>query len=243
MNNRISIELVTLQNKETELGIKLPKPYFLFLENYGRSLRGEMDEISGLFAKTTWFEFDTAQYDEEYCNKLKIEVGKKAMLGKEYDGCVLIRLSNQVDESEIIKMLEYIKGQNHKIVPVFSVESSVDADEIKKIMEAYQFCRVVEGDAYTTEEQVQILAAELGTYGFQLCDEETVAQIIKDVTWEKEEQVEKTLKNVAKQIIYEKVMEDSMEDKTIDSNLLTEALRKQEKKETIRVIGFVIGGR
>lgn len=243
MNNRISIELVTLQNKESELGIKLPKPYFLFLENYGRSLGREMDEISGLFAKNTWFEFDMAQYDEEHCNKLKIEIGKNAMFGKEYDGCVLIRLTEQADENELVKMLEYIKGQNHRIVPVFSVGSCANAERIKNVIENYQFCRLVEGDAYTTEEQAQILKTELSTYGFQLKDEKEVRKIMEDITWEKEEQVEKTLKNVAKQMIYEKVMEDSMEDKTIECSLLTEALGKQEKKETIRVIGFVMGGR
>lgn len=244
MNNRISNELVTLQNKETALGIKLPKPYFLFVRNYGRSLVKEMKEICSLLKKPTWFSFNMAQYENEQCDKLRIEVGKESMLGKEYDGCILLTLGESTEEGELMKILEYIQEQKQRIVPVFSVSNYDAAERFKKVIELYQFCRVVEGEAYTVQEQMEILRDELKRYGFQMKDEAAMEKVLEGLEWEKEELVAKTLRNAAKQMIYEKAMSEDEDDKEIDSETLSKALNMQDKNViTIRVIGFTMGGR
>jgi len=243
MNNRISNELVTLQNKETTLGLKLPKPYFIFVKSYGRSLSKEMKEICSLLEKTTWFGFNMTQYENEQCDKLRIEVGKESMLGKEYDGCILITLGESTEEGELMKVMEYIQGQKQRIVPVFSVDSQEAAERFKKVIELYQFCRVVEGEAYTVQEQMEILRNELKRYGFQMKDEAEVEKVLESLEWKKEELVAKTLRNVAKQMIYEKVMDEDSDDKQVDCEKFAAALNVQDMKATKRVIGFTMGGR
>lgn len=242
MNTKIYTELMTLRRKEKELGVVLPKPYFLFVENYGRNITGEMNEISGLLGKTTWFTFDLAKYDETYCEKLKIEVDKAAMLGKEYEGCILLCLPEDPKTDEAAKIMEYIQAQNGKIIPVFSMMSGTYSDGIKQLIDSYHFCRVIEGEPYTEAEQLEILKEELAAYGFHLKNEAKISSQLKDTAWGKEDEVENILRNVARKMVYEKVLNDSAKNKEVDSKSFADAFEMQEKKEPVRVIGFAIGG-
>lgn len=242
MRNKISEELFALQKKESVRGMKFPRPYYLFWEKYGRSLKGEMDEICGLLKKTAWFEFDTAQYDSNYADKLKIEVGKQSMLGKGYDGCLLISIAEGVDENELIKLMEYIKGQEELVVPVFSVKCEEEVERIKSVIERYHYCRIAEGEEYTAKEQTDIIRQELEECGFELEDAQAVLEVMEGVCWDEKDRVENTLKNVAKQMIYEEMIKEEEKESIEGYEFLKRTLYERGDRETKHVIGFVMEG-
>ena len=52
-------ELMQVRECEASRNRKLPRPYYLFVQKYGRSMEAEMPEIARLLGNGRWFLFST----------------------------------------------------------------------------------------------------------------------------------------------------------------------------------------
>ena len=78
---------------ELQFERELPKPYFIFVKSYGQTLEESMQEIAHSLGKEDGFVFFTNRFkEEELCEKLDLEKQKRTLLGKTYNGCVLVSL-------------------------------------------------------------------------------------------------------------------------------------------------------
>ena len=239
MKHSILKEVEQIKETENTKGIKFPKTSYIFVENYGRTIHKEMQKLTELSGKKGWFVFQAVKHQGVY-QEFTVELSKHAMLGKEFEGCILIEVSWQVEKNELRQMLEYLKEQENKINFFFSVKEEKIAKELKAEMDRYFFTRMLEGEVYSQEEQLRILMEELEKY--ELYVEESVKQevlkLLAGLSWQTTDLVEHTLQNVARKLAYEKMLEDSS-DGLLEEDI-KKALEEVNPYSQKNRIGFVL---
>ncbi len=238
-------EIKYVKKNEAERGVKFPETTYLFVENYGRSMQEEMQDIAEALGKREYFTFraDWLTKQSGVYGDFQLELQKHATLGKEYEGCVLVELSTMVNEPELLQILSRLKQHEEKITSFVTVKDDEDVQEITKMMEQFFFTRVVEGQIYSPEEQYGIIKAELEKYGFnpeeKRCEE--LLEYLKEFPWKKTDAVESKLRNVVKKLVYEKMLEHNSS-LNVTYEEIKNALSGPRKDGATTRIGFLLEG-
>ena len=245
MMHSVLEEMKYVKKNEAERGVKFPETTYLFVENYGRNMQDEMQDIAELLGKKEYFTFraDWLTKPTGVYGDFQVELQKHAMLGKEYEGCILLEVSALLNEPEMLQILSLLKRQENKISFLMTAKDDIDVSEIRNMMEQFFFARVVEGQIYSPEEQYGIIKTELEKYGFE--PEETqgedLMEYLKEFPWKKSDAVECKLRNVVKKLVYEKMLEHSSS-LNVTYEEIKNALSGPRKDGTASRIGFLLEG-
>ncbi len=245
MNHTILDDIRSIKQLEKRIGKQIPQPLFLFVESYGRTMDDMLDELAKELGKPDAFVFCTEKYAENNPKQyLECEMKKRAMLGKSYNGCVLIKLSGGLDVGELHELVQCVLERQEELVAVFSVNSQRMAQRVKRVLEEYIYVRVVEGAPLSEEEQLCILEEQWDGFGITLFphEKEKIREVLGTHVWDVSDCVSTRLKNLAMKIAYEKVFSGNSEfDHSIESSFELE-LNSREKEPKRRQIGFVLEG-
>ena len=238
-------EIHQVQQCEKSRQLRLPKPYYLFVQKYGRSLEQEMPEIAKALGNGKWFSFGTEGKKKEVSitSRFLLELEKYAEIGKPFQGCVLVELTGQEESKELFEFLSYIRQKNNQFCCVFSTRALECAKDLQEALEQHFFVRVIDGEAYGSEEQKGLFLDVLNDFGF-VADESVQAeleQVFLNVLWEEEDMVQNKIENLARNMVYEKMLQtDAKLLVTMEEIREATAVLKREP-EKLRRIGFVQG--
>ena len=128
-------EINHLKELEVNTGVKIPMPNFFYIEKYGRKLEDQMEELLPVLGKKEWFLFKTDCRFKEggLLHNFIIELEKHAKLGKDYDECILVELTEDIQlNEEFPEFLYYLKSQEEKIYFIFTMKQSKDTAFIQE---------------------------------------------------------------------------------------------------------------
>lgn len=243
MQYSILEEMTYIRNNEKEKRMIFPKTCYLFVENYGRNMEEDMDSIAKLQGYEEWFTFraDWNRKQQGLYQELQVELQKHAKLGREFEGCIVINIAGQVEESELGLILDDLKEKEGKVSFIISVEDHEKAKQVQEIMNRNFYTRIVEGKPYGAEEQFGILESELEKYGFgfEEAQQGDIFQYLSGLTWRKEENVNHKLQNTAKKLVYERMMTEAQSVRMFEKDELENALGEIHKEDKKAKIGFV----
>jgi len=123
-------EIRKIRLLEKKRGFKLPIPNFFFVERFGRCAQEQMENLLLEVNKREWFLFkaDVRSKEEGLLSGFMMELEKYAKLGKVYDECVLIELSEEMyGEDDFEEFVAYLKSLEDKIYFVFTMKQSKNA--------------------------------------------------------------------------------------------------------------------
>lgn len=236
-------ELMQVRECEASRNRKLPRPYYLFVQKYGRSMEAEMPEIARFLGNGRWFLFSTEgkKKDVSMTSRFLVEQEKHAEIGRPFQGCVLVELTGEEESKELFEFLNYIKQKTQQFCCVFSTRALENADEIKEHLEQHFFVRRIDGKGYGEREQRELFLKVLSGYGFAVDNlEEAVEHLFSEVLWQEEDMVQSRIENMAQNLVYEKMMqaETALEVSLEEVKKAAEGLKRMPE---IRCIGFAIG--
>lgn len=232
-----------LREYEGRIGRKVPKPTYLLVQRYGRTLEPALRETAEAFGKKQSFLLrkDVEMKDGTLLEKLVIEAQKRADMGKRFEGLVVIELTGAERKEEREAVYEYIKQNTEEIACVFTVRSEDAADDLYQELEQhFPFVRKVSEECYGPEEQKEILAEALEKGGIALtkAEQDWVEERLAKVKWSPVDHVENRLKNLANNLVYEQIMSGaSLEPVSVDN--LRDAFKQLEEPAAEKIsIGF-----
>lgn len=237
-------ELNKVKACEQEKNVKLPKPYYLFVQKFGRSPEAELPEISETFGNGKWFSFlaESKKKDITIRNRFIMELEKHAEIGKTFQGHVLVELTGDEEPKELFELLSYIKQNVKQFQCIFTTRMLERAEEIKECLEQHFFVRKIEGKEYENAEQSTVFLRVLIEYGFDI-DRlvNKLETVFSEVHWEETDMVQCRIENLARNIVYNKMLETEAV-LEISADEVEKAMRVWKKKpEVTRRIGFVRG--
>jgi len=242
--NEIIGELKHIITKEKMTGITYPRMTYCYLERFGRTMDKEMNEITQLLGCKKWFTFHTKSYvrkeSEGMIRSFLQKMEKNTEVGKEYRGCVLIRIVPECgEEKEFEELLSYLKSQNDRICPMFVMEEKEWEKEMVTILKKYFCIREVYAKEFTVTEQQEIMVEELKKYQVELSENgwQKVTNTLECKKWDVTDRVEDELRHMVQTAVYHQALEESNLETAILQQLY-ESVEK-EKKESVRTIGFV----
>ena len=237
-------ELNKVKVCEQERNIKLPKPYYQFVQKFGRSPEAELPEIAKSFGNGSWFSFfaEIRKKDVTMVNRFIMELEKHAEIGKAFQGHVLVELTGEEDPKELFELLSYIKQNAKQFQCIFTTRMLERAEEIKTCLEQHFFVRKIEGKEYEKAEQSTIFLRVLLEHGFDIDQlTNTLETLFSDVRWEEKDMVQSRIENLARNIAYNKMLEAENTLK-VSPEEIEEAMKEWKKaSETGHRIGFVRG--
>ena len=236
-------EYMTLKQKEATLGITLPKPVYLFVEHYGRSLSDELARLTEAFGYRDYFSFSTDDLsaDSNLYQSFYSKLQQAAPTGRDFQGCILISLSDRISEHDFTALVTLIKN-TPEILPIFTQKSDADIGPLLPILKNHFFLRVVDGEPYSPDEQFLIAREELIRCGFSITPEaeQQLRETLTQCNWQKTDAVSHKLKTIVQNLAYNKLMDNA------DYTLLHEDITgnfsiKPERKKSFP-IGFSFNG-
>ena len=205
-------EYMTLKQKEETLGITLPKPVYLFIEHYGRSLSDELAKLAEAFGYQDYFSFSTDNLasDSNLYQSFYSQMQQAAPTGREFQGCILISLSDRIQEHDFTALVTLIKN-TPGILPIFTQKSDADIGPLLPILKNHFFLRVVDGEPYSPDEQFQIAREELIRCGFTITPqaEQQLRETLTRCNWQKNDSVSHKLKTIVQNLAYNKLMDNA----------------------------------
>lgn len=238
-------EINQVKRCEEDRKCRLPRPYYLFVQRYGRSVEQEMPEIARLLGDGTWFFFSTEgkKKDVSITSRFLVEQEKYAGIGKMFQGCVLVELSGQEEPKELFEFLSYIQQKTQQFCCVFSTCAMDCAEKILDTLEQHFFVRMVEGEKFNSAEQKELFLGVLREFGFAPVErlEREVEQLFLDVYWEETDMVQNKIENLARNIVYEKLLGPETEQVITPEEVREAAAGLRRETEKMRRIGFVRG--
>ena len=250
-------EMKMLKMLEEKNGVKMPLPNFFYVKRYGRSAQEQMVELLAGIGKREWFLFKTDIRNKEgsLIDVFSMELEKYAKLGKTYDECVLIDISDDIDiEEGFEEFITYLKTLEDKIYFLFTMKQSKNTAFVQECMEQYFFIRKIEAKVYSVEEQLETVKSICEDYRYTIVPEaeRMLREALEKKKWKAEEQVLCKLKNVVRSMVYEGMMEAGFLDGgTVEAvaagsftpKMAEKMLSKIEPENKKRaVIGFSQGG-
>ena len=247
MKSNLLSEIQQILEREDRMKVTLPIPHYLFVQRYGREITEDMQKIAELFGYKEWFSFDTnrPQKDGKLLSYFKMELDKHAGLGREYTGCVLLEISEEVEEKELEEILYYIDSYKERLHCIYTMKTSEEVKMVQKHLEKYGFVRVVQGEQYDANEQIEIFQNTLEAYQFQLNEEAEhyVTEFFRKREWEETDVVKKRIENIAKELVYSNLIREEAEKNIITKDEVEQVLISlQSEPARKKQIGFVTGG-
>lgn len=237
-------ELTKVRTCESSRNVKLPKPYYLFVQKYGRNMEAEMPEIAKTVGNGRWFSFaaEVKKKDVTMTSHFLMELEKYAEIGKPFQGCVLMELTGEEDPKELYELLNFIRQKAQQFSCIFSTRTLENAEEIKNSLEQHFFVRRIDGKKYESAEQSALFLKVLSEYGFGVDElSNRLDTLFAGVHWDEEDMVQNRIENLAQNLVYEKMLqpEGALEVSMAEVEKATDELKKEPEK--VRCIGFVRG--
>ncbi len=242
MQNNLVSEIQKLVEGKKLADADIPMPAYLYIQRYGRKLEKEIEEIAGLLGERQYFTFKAGRVQREntILRSFLMELEKNALVGKEFAGCVLVELPEVEEAEELEDFLEYVSGQK-QIKCIFTIHAKQSEEKMCQLLEQYFFVRVVAGQEYDCEEQVDLIKSVFHTYDFET-DPEAIKEFeafLAGWEWEETDMVENLVQNIARNLVYEKRMEESDNSHSISGNDARNVIQKMQKSAMRRSsIGF-----
>lgn len=236
-------ELRRAMEFESRTNGRIPRPYYLYVANYGRRA-SEYEEQFKLFSgKQESFYFKPTDDDEKAIqNAFENEINRKKPIGKEYDGVIFIDLSEVYAEGDNLnKFLTYLREYHNNNYIVFEIDSSDKADAMMKIIGNHFFVRSIEAPEYTKEEKLELVTKVIAEYSSSFTGR-ALNELLKWVIankWDKSDSVVTRLTSVTKSILYEM----GINDKTISGKRVKEIIEKEIPVKANKIVfGFQLEG-
>lgn len=231
-----------LAEYEEMLGKTVPKPMYLFVQKYGRSMEQVLKETAEAYGKGKCFFFRKEKESQEnlLLDKFLVELQKKTEIGKRFEGFVLVELTGEEGVKERAMFYEYLKEKASEISCMFTVKNEEAAEVLcKELEQHFPFARTVHEECYSPAEQKEILMAAFGQGGAILTEtaEKQLEEILGKIEWNTTDHVENVLRNLANNLIYEQVMNGNAWE-LISEKLVREALARLEERAEKIPIGF-----
>lgn len=242
MKYEILEALERLEEYEEMLGRKVPKPMYLFVQKYGRSMEQVLTETAEAYGKKKYFFFRKEKENKENAllDKFLVELQKRSELGKRFDGFVLVELTGEEGVKERATFYEYIKENAAEIACMLTVKNEEAAEVLRKELEQqFPFARTVHEECYSPAEQKEILMAAFRQGGAVLTEVavERLEEILGKIEWNTTDHVENVLRNLANNLVYEQVMNGNAWEEISEKQVREALLCLEEKTEKIP-IGF-----
>ena len=231
-----------LTEYEKMLGKAVPRPVYLFVQKYGRSMEPVLKETAEAFGRRKYFFFRKEKESNENAllDKFLVELQKNSELGKRFEGFVLVELTGEEGGKERAMFYEYIKENASEISCMFTVKEEAVAEVLRKELEQhFPFARTVHEACYSPAEQREILLAAFRQGGAILTEtaEKRLEEISREIEWKTTDHVENVLRNLANNLVYEQVMSGNAWEE-ISEKQVQEALSRLEEKAEKIPIGF-----
>ncbi len=228
---------------EEGIGRAVPRPTYLFVEKYGRTMEPVLQETAEAFGKKKYVVLRNEKEGKEksLLDRLHVETQKRSDVGKQFDGFVLVELSGEEAAKERVSLYEYIKKNSSKIACMFTVKDEETAEMLQKEMEQYfPFVRAAFEECYSPEEQKEILMTALEQGGAALTKGagNQVAEMFGEVGWKTTDHVENKLRNLANNLVYEQIMKGDAQGLISGEELQKAMLRLTEEQAEKMPIGF-----
>lgn len=243
MKHVILEALERLKNYEELIERKVPRPTYLFVQKYGRTLEGVSKKIAQAFGKEKFLFVRKGSESKEISltDRVSMEAQKAADLGKCFNGFVLVELTGEETVKERVALYEYIKENASSITCMFTTKTEAFGEQLVKEMEQhFSFVRMISEECYSPTEQKEILITALEQGGAALTEEaeECVESILAEIEWKESDYVENKIRNFAHNLVYEQIMSGA-ESELISVDELVAGIKKLkgETAEKIR-IGF-----
>lgn len=236
-------EIKRAKDLEYKTGIRLPQPFFFYVERYGRKLEENMEEILPMIGKKEWFLFkaDYRIKEVEILQKFKIELEKNAKLGKEYSECILIELPEDVLwDKEMNEFLNYLKDLEGKINFFFTTKQGKNTDDIQEYIEQYFFIRKIYAAKYTKQEQMKKIQEICNEYNVEISKEaeDIFLKGLERKQWNEQDQVMLKIKNCIYSEIYELLLNQELP-QILMKEMAEDIIKKlQPVTKKIHTIGF-----
>lgn len=232
-----------LAKYEEVVGRTVPKPTYLFIQKYGRTVERILNKIAQAFGKEK-FLFVRKENESKAISlteRVSMEAQKAADLGKSFNGFVLVELTGEEAVKERIALYEYIKENVSSITCMFMTKTEEVGEQLVKEMEQYlSFVRMISEECYSSTEQKEILITALEQGGAALTEdaEERAESILSEIEWEESDHVENKIRNFAHNLVYEQIMRGAELELISEEELIAGIKKlKGEVVEKIR-IGF-----
>lgn len=247
MKNNLLMEIQQILEKEDARKGSLPIPNYLFIQRYGRDIVEEMPQIAALFGQAEWFKFDAGAQQNEgnIASYFKMELNRRAGIGREYSGSILIELSTLEEEKELKELLSYIDSQKNHLHCIYTMREQETVCMVKKQLENYGFVRAIYAKPYQADEQIEIFLNTLQTYQFQADTEakQCVEAFFREKEWNTSDAVKIRIENIAKEIVYCSFINEEVQDNIVQKEEVEQVFASLAKEMTKkRQIGFVMGG-
>lgn len=242
MKNNLMNEIEQIVERRQNGSAYIPMPTYFYVEHYGRSIENNMKEITELLGKKEFFVFKMSRVQklESFVRSFQMELEKHASLGKEFNGCVLIELSEDVEQEALADLVEYV-ARREELTCLFTGKEK--EEEVQELLEQYFFVRVVEGQKYSCEEQLEILNQVFAEAHF-IADIEAMKifeKFFAEKEWQPGDMVQNRIRNIARNLIYEKMIQKETVEKCISEEDAERAVKKLLKEPQKRnVIGFCV---
>lgn len=242
MKNNLVSEIEQIVGRRQNSSVDIPMPTYLYVEHYGRNIEDDMKEITALLGEKDFFVFKMSRIQklESWVRSFQMKLEKHAALGKEFSGCVLVELTEEMEQEELPDFLEFVSRQED-LRCLFTMKKK--SEEIQQMLEQYFFVRVVEGQKYDCVEQLEILNQVFAEADF-IADIEAMKVFEKFFAkkeWQEGDMVQNRIQNIAKNLVYEKMMQEEMQEKCISKedaeNVVKKLLKEPQKRN---VIGFCV---
>lgn len=246
MSNKIYREIEKINEIEGTHGVLLPKPYYLYVQKYGREIADDMDSIAKIAGKKEWFRFKVGGHVEadSIVNEFHMELKKHASVGKAYRDSVLIEFFENVREQELKEFIRVLKQEEGNYYYLFSVQKEQDEESVEALLEQYFFIRTVDAEAYTWEEQFDIFEKTIEQYDFSMTRDAAarMKNYFIEKEWHEEDAVAQKIENMAKTLVYDRLQEESSKYKIGVKQVENMLEQEKERQPERRMIGFQLGG-
>ncbi len=236
-------EISRIRRIEQSEGVDIPLPHFCYIRRFGRKIEEQMPEILALTGKKKWFLFQTGQaYRKEgLLHSLLSELEKHSETGREYRECVVIEVEEEIcGQGEWTAFLEYLQSRENQFYFLFTMKQTPNMAFVQQEMEQYFFLRMIEAEAYTADEQLNIIREHCKKCGFtpDHADVNALYDELHRKNWKENEGVARKLQNAVYHSLYRIAIEENLEkdmSQVIIAGVL-EYLERIPRKE--KVIGF-----
>lgn len=243
MKHVILEALERLKNYEKLIARKVPRPTYLFVQKYGRTLEGVMKKIAQAFGKEKFLIIRKGSESKEcsLTDRVSMEARKEAELGKSFDGVVLVELTGEEPVKERVALYEYLKENASSITCMFTTKTVETGVALEKEMEQhFSFVRMISEECYSVTEQKEILITALKQGGAVLTRdaEECIGSILAEIEWKESDHVENKIRNFANNLVYEQIM-NGTESELITRETLVAGIKKLKGETAGKIkIGF-----
>lgn len=244
-------ELKRYNHANVRMDHRIPRPVYLYIARFGRSLDPYMNEITQLYGEESYISYNTVfKKNDNLIDGFFAELERNTRFGENWSGIVFIHFTGKEEPQELLQLCECLMQKQVSVLPVFITDQPDFGKELEEISRNYFFVRMVQADNYEKEELSRMIQARIESYGYQIeaAAQDCMEQYIGEKEWSEEEKVETQICGMVDNLIYGKVIHGESFKKSFDESFNKKIIYREDMEEIFvtqktrqHTVGFVLG--